>query len=334
MVQEGESPGLTAKRSLSQTGKPHRIVVGGGVELGDNSKSLIDAVVVDGLDVHLPDFRYVGVAAYGDGTEKVSNREQTAAVKPAGDVILGRKVAQRIVRKRSDDLLELIKVAGPRHFLSGSRVRHHKIAEAELASDVLAHLVGQSLACLADKTYTQLRRNASHTLLGRLQQVRHSRVVGLYQTAEVHSGVYLLGVPAVALVEHETHVGNDSEDIVLVLGIILQSLIVAAGHKDFGTGAFAHILLLLVQRILYSLAVLLEHQHIEQRQVGGIVSDRVFDQQNGPDSHIEDIVLGIEAVLEQLDNGNQQVSGIVPPENIVDMGLVAVLYVTVYLLRV
>ena len=93
-------------------------------------------------------------------------------------------------------------------------------------------------------------------------------------------------------------------------------------------------MLLLVQRIFDGLAVLLEHQHIEQGQVGGIVPYRVFDKKDGTHSHIKDVVLGIEAVLQQLDYGNQQVGGIVPPEDIVDIGFVAVLDVTVYLLRV
>ena len=79
-------------------------------------------------------------------------------------------------------------------------------------------------------------------------------------------------------------------------------------------------LLLLVERVLDGFAVLLEHQRVEQRQVGGIVAYGVLDQQDGAHPAHEAVEVGVELVLEQLDDGDDEVGGVVPAEDIVYAG--------------
>ena len=117
--------------------------------------------------------------------------------------------------------------------------------------------------------------------------------------------------------DYESHIGDYTQNIAFVPFIKRYRLIVAGGHENFRAGTLAHILLLLVERILYGLHILLEHQFIKQRQISGIVPDRIFYKQDSPYSHVQNVVVGIEFILEKLDNGNYHVRAVVPVEYVI-----------------
>ena len=189
--------------------------------------------------------------------------------------------------------------------------------------------MGESLGCLADKAHTEPFGNAAHALLGGLHQERHSRVVVLYQAAEADSGVYLLVLRPVALVDDKAHIGDDSYDVGLVAPVEGDGIVVVGRHKDFRSGTLAHNLLLFVQGVAYRLAVLLEDKFVEQRQIGGVVAHRILHQEYGPHPHLQYVLIGVELVLQELDDGDDDVRAVVPAEHIIDAGAVAALDVTV-----
>ena len=53
--------------------------------------------------------------------------------------------------------------------------------------------------------------------------------------------------------DYESHIGDYTQNIAFVPFIKRYRLIVAGGHENFRAGTLAHILLLLVERILYGL---------------------------------------------------------------------------------
>ena len=118
------------------------------------------------------------------------------------------------------------------------------------------------------EAHAELFRHGAHALLRRLHEERQRGILLAHQAAQVDAGVDLLLLRPVALMDDETDVGDDADDVGLVFLIIVVGLVVARGHQDLGTGALAQELLLLVERVAHRLAVLLEDQLVEQRQVG------------------------------------------------------------------
>ena len=90
-------------------------------------------------------------------------------------------------------------------------------------------------------------------------------------------------------------------------------------------------MLFLIERIPDGDGVLLQHQFVEQRQVSRIIPHTVFYQQDRPYPFFQDIVFGIEPVLYQLDDGDDQVSGVIPVKEIVHIGLILLLNTPVHL---
>ena len=118
--------------------------------------------------------------------------------------------------------------------------------------------------------------------------------------------------------EHEAHIRDDSQDIGLVLVVKGNGIVIAACHQDFRSGPLSEHLLLLVQGVAKGVHVLLEHQLVEQRQISRIVADGILYQKNGTHSLFEAVVLRIHLVLDELDDGQDQVGAVVPAEGVID----------------
>ena len=75
--------------------------------------------------------------------------------------------------------------------------------------------------------------------------------------------------------------------------------------------------MLLVECVFQEFCTLLEHKLIQLRQIGRIVSDGVFHEENRLHTYFQDVVIGIGEVLEQLDDGDNEFRVAVPAENII-----------------
>ena len=333
MVQERQAAGLAAQRAFAQAGEPDGVVVGLGVEAGDDAEALADAVVADHPEVHLADVGDVVIGVDADGAEQVADGEDTAAVEPAGDVVLLGENAEGPVGHRGHDLLEFVEVLGTGGLQAGVGVGHDEVAEAEFAADVFGDVVGEGLGAFAGEADAELFGHGAHAGLRGLHQEGHRGVLAADEPAEVDARVDLLHLGLVAFVDDEADVGDDADDVVLVLLVVVVGLVVAGGHQDLGAGALAKELLFFVEGVAHGGAVLLEDEFVEERKVGGIVAHGVFDQQDDAGAHLQAVVLGVELVFEELDDGDEDVRGVVPAEDIVDAGVVALDDVAVDFLR-
>ena len=152
--------------------------------------------------------------------------------------------------------------------------------------------------------------------------------------AKVDAGVEFLVLRDVSLVEHETHVGDNTEDIVFVLLVKRYGVVVVGGHQDLRTRTLSGFLLLLVESVANCGTVLVENDIVERRQIGRVVAHGILDQQYSLYAAAEDIVVGVHLVLEKLDDGDYEVGGVIPAEDTVDIGSIRLRYLAEYLLGV
>ena len=130
---------------------------------------------------------------------------------------------------------------------------------------------------------------------------------------------------------YKTDIGDHTDHIPSVLLIEFHRFVIARCHQHFRPRSLAQQLLLLVQRISYRDTILLQYQFVQQRQVCRIVTYTVFDQQNSTHSLIENVVLCIHPILNQLDDRDNQIRGIIPVKQVVDIRLIHLLHASIHL---
>lgn len=169
--------------------------------------------------------------------------------------------------------------------------------------------------------------------LRRLQQDGHQRVVGLDAAAEVDARVAFLALGRVVAVQHEPNVGDHAQNVLLVTVVEFHGLLVIGGQRDFRPGTLAQNLLLLVEGILEEFCVLQQDQLVELGQVGRVETYRVLDEQDGLHAAVGDVLLGVHFILDQLDDGHDQVGIAVPAEDVVEPRAILLLQTAVDVLR-
>ena len=118
--------------------------------------------------------------------------------------------------------------------------------------------------------------------------------------------------------EDEAHVGDDAQQVVAVAVVEVDRLLVGGGQQNLGPRALAQHLLLLVERILQKFGVLQQDELVELGQVGRVEADGVLDQQDGLDTPLEHVLAGVHGILDELDDGDDELRVAVPAEHVVE----------------
>ena len=324
-VHEGQAARLAAQRPLADAGEGHRVGVGLWVEAGDDPLPEQRAVVLDEVDDGAAVRFARGEVALVVAADGGRQREQTARVEPLGEVVLRGVVLEGVVGDGGNHLLHLLQVAGAADDGPRGGVLEDEVAEGELPGDVFVQLREQRLGVLGDEAHAQLAGNLLEFGLRRLQQDGHQRVVLADVTAEVDAGVALLALRGVVAVEDEAHVGDDAQQVVAVAVVEVDRLLVGGGQQNLGPRALAQHLLLLVERILQKFGVLQQDELVELGQVGRVEADGVLDQQDGLDTPLEHVLAGVHGILDELDDGDDELRVAVPAEDVVECRAVALL---------
>ena len=328
VVEERKAAAFSADGALADAGEPDGVVEGVGVEAGNHAQALAHTVFVDALhgraavQVHVLE---VGVL---DGHAFL---EQASGQHPAGNVVLALEALELFFGETGDDFLRSLEVVGAGKDLP-LFVQGHEVSEAEFPADELGQVVGEGLGALHQEAGVEFLGHASHALLGALHEDGHLGQVFADHLAQVYAGVQFLGGGLVSPVQHEADVGDDAEEILLVLVVQGYGVVVVGGHEDLGPGPFAEDHLLFVEGVPDGGHVLLEHQLIEKGKIGGVVAHRVFYQQDALHAALEDVGGGIHAVFQQFDDGNDKVCASVPVEDVVHGRVVSSLQLAVDLL--
>ena len=264
VVEEGQAAAFSADGALADAGEPDGVVEGVGVEAGHYAQALPYPVFMDALhgraavEVHVLE---VGVL---DGHAFL---EQTAGQHPAGDVVLALEALEFVLGEAGNDFLRSLEVVGAGEDLA-SFVQGYEIAESEFPADEFGQVVGERLGALHQEAGVEFLGHASHAFLRALHEDGHLGEVCPDHLAQVHSGVQFLGGGLVSAVQHKADVGDDAQEILLVLVVEGYGIVVVGGHQDFGTGPLSGNHLLLVEGVADGGYVLLQYQFIEQRKIG------------------------------------------------------------------
>ena len=217
-------------------------------------------------------------------------------------------------------------------YLASAVAHCDEVSEAELPADVFRQLVGKGFGTLHYEAGPEALRYRAHTLLGTLHKDGHTGSLLPDEPAQVHAGIQLFGGGRISAVQHEADVGNHAQKVVLV-GLVHLDGVVQVGCKEYlGTGPLAEYLLVLVEGVAGGVHVLLEHQFVKQGKIGGVVAHAVFHQQYALYARAQDVVGGVQAVLQQFDYGYYEVRTAAPVEDIVQAGVVFALHLPVNLL--
>ena len=157
--------------------------------------------------------------------------------------------------------------------------------------------------------------------LRRLHDKRHVRVAGTYLAQQ--TGACLRVFLSLA---GERGVGDDPEDVVLVLLVEAHCLLVGACQHDFRTSAHTQRPLVAVECLGGELLALLQHEAVEVGQHGRVEADGVLHHENHLYSDLLDVVRQVHLVLDELDDGEQQVGVAQPAEDILEDAQVLVFH--------
>ena len=122
--------------------------------------------------------------------------------------------------------------------------------------------------------------------------------------------------------QDKSYVRDDAQHVVPVFPVQVYGIFVVRGQEDFRSGALPEFALFLVQRFFQKFGALLQYELVEFRQVCGIIADRVFHQQYGLYTDFQNVVVGVDQILEQFHYRHYQLRIAVPAEYIVHAGTV------------
>ena len=162
---------------------------------------------------------------------------------------------------------------------------------------------------------------------------RHPRSLGLNHLANLDTRIATLILGFVARIDDKSHVGDYTQQILFIAVIYIDSIVIVGSQQHFRTRSFTADLLLLVVGIFQKLAILHKQYLIQFWQIGRIESNRVFDKQYSLHTTINNIRFGIEFILHQLDDGDNQIGITVPAEYIIDSRTLLFINLAINLLR-
>ena len=132
--------------------------------------------------------------------------------------------------------------------------------------------------------------------------------------------------------DHKSHIGDDADHVRAETVVQFHRLVVTGSHEHFRPRTLTEQLLLLVERIADSYGVLVKNQFVEKRQVRRVITHGIFHQENCANTFIKDIVFRIQAVLYQFDDSDDEIRGVIPVEEIIDVRAVVLLNAVINLL--
>ena len=243
--------------------------------------------------------------------QELGYREDGTRIQPARDVVAADVVEEGFGRNGENHVLQFFQVMDAGHFLQGVGVAEDEVTEPEVIGHGFAQVDVHLLGILVDEHGIQFRGILAVTFFGRLQNQRDEWVVLAYLTQQTDPGFRVVYAST-----GKTGIGNDTQHVVLVLVIQVHGFLVRTGQHDFRTTAHAQRTLVLVQGFGGKLLALAEHELVEIGQYGRIEPDGVFHKQNHLYTDFLDVVLQVHLVLNQLDDGDQQVSIPQPAEHV------------------
>ena len=232
---------------------------------------------------------------------------------------MGDVVEQRLARQREDVVLQLLEVVDAGNFLASIRVGEYEVAKAEILSHHVAQIHIHLLRVLVDEVVAAALGTFGILGLGTVHDERNVWVVVADGTKELEAGklVFLLFRRASTLDRShwKTAVADHAERVLAVAAIQAPCFFVVAGKHDLRAATHAECLKGGIERLGRKFETLLEHELIEVGQNGAVEADIVLHQENHLHACFH-VMLKVHLVLDQLDDGQEQVGIAEPAEHI------------------
>ena len=230
-----------------------------------------------------------------------------AGHEPAGEVVAPGVVVHTLVRKGGQQLFHGAQVRGAGDFAAVVRVAEDEVPEAEVLHEEVMDLGVQGRGVLVDE---DRRDMASPLAVGFLRAQVEQRQVRVLRADRLEQGEARLFVHDT--VAREAHVGEHAQEVGLVAPVELHGLFVGFRHQDLRPGAHAEDAVLVVDRLLHGGLGLGDDLLVENGQERRVVDGRILHHDDDPHLGPLGVVGHVHAVLEVLDEGQQQVGVALP----------------------
>ena len=211
-------------------------------------------------------------------------------------------VLQGLCRNREYNILQFLQIMNAGYFLHRTRIDENKIAETEIPRNSIPQIDIHFLGILIDERSFKPGSIGTVALLCRLKNQRHVRITLADLSQQFNAGQRING-PFTG----ETGIGNNSQNIVLESFIEVHCFFIRTGKYNLGTAAHSQRPLMFVQSFRGKLLTLGEDKLIKIRQDRRIETDGIFHQQDHLNANFIDIMLQIHLILDQLDDGQEQI---------------------------
>ena len=242
---------------------------------------------------------------------KFGRGKQRTTAEPARNVVARDVIEERIGRHTEDSVLHLLEIAGARHFFERAGVTKHEIAEAEMLFHGATQIDGHLFGVFVDESGVVRRGFEGIVRLGGLEDEGQERI-GLAQAREECDTGFRIDHSAARI----ARIGDDPEHVVGMCVVERGGFFVGARQSDLRTTAHAQCALVLVEGFGGKLLTLLQDELIKLGQDGGVEPNVVFDENDELYSTLFDVVIEVHLVLEQLDDGEEQIGVAQPAEHI------------------
>ena len=297
---ERKTTSLAAERPLSDAGEVAVLVEAVFLVNGDHAGVLHAAILHNQVENQLPRLVHIRIVADIDVFQHLCGRKDSARVKEAGEMVAAQVIDQRIVRNIENLVLQILEVLYPHDFLLGLRIDNDKIAEAEPVGDLFAQILRIALRIFVDKGGSEFIRIYP---VGGFRRFQHKgdNLAGFPDVLPE----FVSGVGVFRAVVHETHVRNDSEDVVLVLLEYPDGFLVGSCQFNLRPTAHPELLLVSVQCLLREFLALLQNELVKVWERGRIEADGVLDQHDNLHAHTCHVMRRVHLVFYQFDDGQQ-----------------------------
>ena len=345
IVEKGKSSTLSAQGSLANAGKVSILIELHSIEHSYHTQVLHVAVLHDGIKDNLPVGIHILKLLPSNMLQESRHWEDGTCTKPAAHVVAADMIEHRIVRNIEDIILQLLQASDAHDLLVGLRITEDEITKAHVllhqSSEIYTHLLG----ILVHEAETLSFCLGTVITLRTFEDEGHERVMLTDVTEELQTCIRTFlateGIGAIlrldifinliskspgGTLQREPGIADDSKGIIGILIIQFLRLLIGTSQYHLRTATHTHGCGMAVQGFLGEVLALLQNVIIEVGQDGTVEANRVLDQKNHLHTRLLNIMLQIHLILNQLDDGKNQVGISQPTEYIIEDAQILVLH--------
>ena len=321
VVEECQTASLASQRTFAYACKVRVSVKFHAVEHSHYAQILHVAILHDGVEY---DF-----AVGGDVLQAVPRyllqilryRENGSCRQPTAHVIARDMIEHRVVWNLEDVVLQFLQRVYAHYLGLGLGVAEYEVAESHVLLHDCTQVDRHLLRVLVDKTEALCLCLFAIGTLRTFHYQRQIRVVLVYIAQQFESSLAVLNA-----VNGESHVADDAQYVVRILGVESHCLLIVARKHHFGASAHSKCGGMAVERLGREAFALSQDVIIEVGKYGAVEAYAVLHKQQHLHIALLNVVVEVHFVLNEFYNRQYQVGISKPAEHVVEYRQVLVLH--------